>query len=282
MISRAQAVACGLSARTVQRRVASGRWVDVLPGVYLADGHPLNDRARVRAAWLWAGPSSVVSGPAAAFWHGLLPHMSGPIQVTVPRSITRRSRGWVQVRRRDLADTDRLSRNGIGVTAVPLTVLETAVSWPDGPAVLDRALQKGRVRFGDLHEAYCRSAGAYGMARAAVLLREAAIGAASLFERRLVTLLRRAGIDGFVLGHPFGRDEIDFAFPAERVAVELDGWSWHTDRDRFQADRTKGNALARAGWLVLRFTWDDLTRRPDDVVAQIRSSLRQRSATAMS
>lgn len=282
VISRAQAVACGLSVRTVQRRVASGAWVDVLPGVSLVDGHALTDRARVRAAWLWAGPSATVSGPAAGFWHGLLEHASGPVQVTVSRSVTRRSVGWVQVRRRDLAALDRTVRNGVGVTALPLTVLETAVAWPDGAAVLDRALQQKKVRFGDLHEAYCRSAGAYGMARAAMLLREAGVGAASVFERRLVRLLRRAGISGFVLGHPFGRDEIDLAFPAQRVAVELDGWAWHTDRDRFQADRSKGNALVRAGWIVLRFTWDDLTRRPHDVVAQIRSALRQRSATDLS
>ncbi len=261
--------------RTVQRRVASGEWVDVLPGVSLVAGHPLTDRVRVRAAWLWTGPSTVVSGPAAAFWYGLLNHASGPVQVTVPRSVTRRSRRWVRLRRRDLAAADRTMQGGIGITALPLTVLETAVAWPDGAAVLDRALQQGRIAFSDLHEAYCRSAGAHGMARAAALLRDAAVGAASVFERRLVTLLRRAGIDGFVLGHPFGRDEIDVAFPAERVAVELDGWAWHTDRERFQADRAKGNALVRAGWTLLRFTWDDLIRRPDDVVAQIRSALRQ-------
>lgn len=268
--------------RTVQRRVAADEWFDVLPGVSLVAGHPLTDRARVRAAWLWAGPGAVVSGPGAGFWHGVLPHMSGPVQVTVPRSHTRRSRRWVQVRRRDLAPADRCERGGIAVTALPLTVLETAAAWPDGAAVLDRALQQRRIGFDDLHAAYCRSSGAHGMKRAGTLLRAAGVGAASTLERRLVTLLRRAGVDGFVPGHPFGRDEIDIAFPAERVAVEIDGWSWHTDRDRFQADRTKGNALVRAGWLVLRFTWDDITRCPDDVVAQIRSALRQRSATAAS
>ena len=57
------------------------------------------------------------------------------------------------------------------------------------------------------------------------------------------------------------------------VAVEIDGWAWHVDQDRFANDRRKGNALVRAGWVVLRFTWHDLTKRPGYVMAEIRTAL---------
>ena len=57
------------------------------------------------------------------------------------------------------------------------------------------------------------------------------------------------------------------------VAVEIVGWAWHMDVDRFRADRHKGNALVRARWDLLRFTWHDLTNRPDYVVEEIQAAL---------
>ena len=55
--------------------------------------------------------------------------------------------------------------------------------------------------------------------------------------------------------------------------MEVDGWAWHHQAERFRADRRKQNALVRAGWLPLRFTWHDLTERPAEVVAEIRAAL---------
>nr|WP_255426548.1 DUF559 domain-containing protein [Pseudonocardia sp. C8] len=96
----------------------------------------------------------------------------------------------------------------------------------------------------------------------------------SKLERLLIRLLRDAGLTGFVRGLPAGAGrEIDIAFPAERVAIELDGWAWHTDPERFTADRAKGNALVAAGWTLLRFTWRDVTEHPARTVAAIRRAL---------
>jgi very-short-patch-repair endonuclease len=90
--------------------------------------------------------------------------------------------------------------------------------------------------------------------------------------------MRAAGITGWVRGYWFGGGELDIAFPALRVAVEVDGWAWHIDLDRFRGDRRKQNALELAGWMVLRFTWHDLTERPEQVVAEIKAALAHRSA----
>ncbi len=72
LITLAQATSHGMSARTVQRRVGTGEWERLCPRVYLVAGHPLTDAARVRAVGLWAGDRAAVSGPAAAWWHGML------------------------------------------------------------------------------------------------------------------------------------------------------------------------------------------------------------------
>ena len=109
--------------------------------------------------------------------------------------------------------------------------------------------------------------------------------------------MRAAGITGWVLGHRFGNYVIDIAFPDAMLAVEIDGWAWHMGVDlpqppgaatvqitgginagprltaAFRADRHKSNALVRARWDLLRFTWHDLTNRPDYVIAEIRAAL---------
>jgi very-short-patch-repair endonuclease len=85
--------------------------------------------------------------------------------------------------------------------------------------------------------------------------------------------MRYAGITGWRVGVSFGAYTIDVAFPDAKVAIEVDGWAWHVDADRFRADRRKGNALVRAGWTLLRFTWHDLTTRPAECLAEIRDAL---------
>jgi very-short-patch-repair endonuclease len=110
------------------------------------------------------------------------------------------------------------------------------------------------------------------------LVREATRGTRSEAERVLVGHLRRAGIRGWVAGAPLRlRDgtlvELDLWFPAARVVVEVDGKAWHVDDERFQRDRVRQNALVTAGCTVLRFTWYDLARAPDRVVATVRAAL---------
>ncbi|WP_143517290.1 DUF559 domain-containing protein [Pseudonocardia sp. MH-G8] len=272
LVTAAQAARCGLTERALQRRVQDDGWRRVAPRVFLAGGHRRTDRGRVRAAGLWAGDRGAVSGPAAAWWLGMSAVVPARIEVTVPRRLGLRGYPGVRVRRRDLAVPDTVLRDGIWCTALPLTALETATALPDGSAFLDRALQK-HVRFEDLYRAYCRNMGARGAGRIAALLTAAADRADSAAERLLISLLRDAGLTGWVRGRPFERWVIDIAFPDAALAIEVDGWAWHMDVDRFRADRRKGNALVSAGWQLLRFTWHDLTTRPADVIAEIRSAL---------
>lgn len=67
--------------------------------------------------------------------------------------------------------------------------------------------------------------------------------------------------------------EVDALWHDERVAVEADSWRWHGDRAAFQRDRAKANALQLAGYRVLRFTHDDVVRRPARTAATIRAAL---------
>ena len=272
VVTLAQAVNCGLSADTVRRRARDGRWTRLHPSVYLVGGHRITGEARTWAAWLWAGERSTVCGPAAAFRHGMLARPPDVVDVTLPAALRRDPRPGVRRHRRDLLPVDRVALGGLWVTAPPLTAIETAVTLPDGSKFLDRALQR-HVRFPTVYRAYCRHLGRSGWARARELICASADRADSAAERLLVRILRDGGVSGWVLGHPFGQWRIDLAFPAQKVAVEVDGWAWHVDVDRFRNDRRKQNALVRAGWDPLRFTWHDLDGRPAAVLAEVRDTL---------
>lgn len=109
--------------------------------------------------------------------------------------------------------------------------------------------------------------------------RRVGTGARSEAEHLLHTILRTAELTGWQANFPVTvggrRYRIDVAFSRARIAVEIDGRAFH-GHDRFQSDRTRQNALVGAGWLLLRYTWEDLTQRPDQVVREIRAALAER------
>ncbi|MGH3928377.1 MAG: hypothetical protein ACRDTF_00190, partial [Pseudonocardiaceae bacterium] len=228
VISCGQAREARLSQDAIDRRVASRKWERLHPGVYLAADHPYTDEVRLRAAVLWAGQDAAPHGVSAAWWHDLVPSLPDPVQITVPRRRNPGHQPGVSVRRRDLSNADLVGIRDLWVTDLPLTVLESAVALgPEGAALLDRALQR-RVQFPQVYRAHCRNLGRPGSAATSRLLTVAADRAASHAERLLVRLLRAAGITGWEQNYPVQDYVIDVAFPAQRVAIEVDGWAWHT------------------------------------------------------
>jgi hypothetical protein len=63
----------------------------------------------------------------------------------------------------------------------------------------------------------------------------------------------------------------DDAYPEARLAIEWDSRAWHLQREAMTADRRRDREAASHGWLVLRFTWDDLKKRPGEVVSTVAS-----------
>lgn len=144
LVTTSQAVQHGLDESVLRRRARDQGWRRVAPRVYLAAGHRLTIRARIRAAGLWGGEHATICGPAAAWWHGMLTTAPSEIPVTVPRRLGLRGYPGVRVRRRDLADLDRAHIDGIWCAAAPFAALETAAALPDGSAFLDRAVGEPR------------------------------------------------------------------------------------------------------------------------------------------
>ena len=99
-------------------------------------------------------------------------------------------------------------------------------------------------------------------------------GAAAESERMLHRPLRQAGLRDWKPNFPVWTGGelvgvVDVAFPAKKIAIEVDGWAYHSDVDRFRRDRARQNDLIMLGWTVLRFTWADLVERPWYVRAMV-------------
>lgn len=272
VITLDQARRAGLSEYSVRRKVRKGQWRRCGTGVYFADDRPFTSAARLRAAVWGRGSHAVASGLAAAWWLGLMNLEPRMIEVTVPRTASGRAPAGVRLRRRDLDEQDIVEDRGLRVTGLALTVLEASARRGGGPKIMDSALQR-RVRLEDLQRAHLRNRGRWGAVAARRLLEAAAGGARSEAERLLIELLRAAGITGWQANYRAGPYSIDVAFPDQRVAIEIDGWAFHSDREAFQNDRTRQNWLALQGWQVLRFTWLDITQHPQRVLAAIRAAI---------
>jgi very-short-patch-repair endonuclease len=62
---------------------------------------------------------------------------------------------------------------------------------------------------------------------------------------------------------------IDLAWPAQKVAVEFDGFVPHSTRRVFDDDRVRQNSLVADDWLVFRLTKTALTRNARAAFAPI-------------
>jgi very-short-patch-repair endonuclease len=65
----------------------------------------------------------------------------------------------------------------------------------------------------------------------------------------------------------------DFYWPQCRLVVEADSYSWHRSPGALNADRERDVELTLAGYRVLRFTYEQVTQRPEYVINSILSAL---------
>lgn len=276
VIARAQAVELGMSRHQIQRRIDSGLWTVEGRGAYLSAEHRLTEAARVRVAVLAHG--GIADRSAAAWWHGLIDELPSPVTVSVPRSSGVHAEvGFdIEVKRRSFPAEDLTTVRGLPVTDLPLTVLSAAAELKDGITIMDRALQQHRVHLIDLRRSLDRNAGSFGMQRARMLLEAAEDPSESVAERMFVKLLREHGIDGWTQQVPFCDYRLDFAWIEEQIGVEIHGWKFHKDHDRWNSDQRKANQLALMGWLPLAFSFARLTDEPDDCVRELAEAIELR------
>ena len=244
---------------------------------------PMTLRTHCWAAALDAGPSAVISGPTALALHGIATRES---RIHLSSTRLRPRRAEVVIHQESVGPGEIvLDEDGL-LVAERLRALADTLRWlplEEAQQVLDEALRRRWVDVDWLVQQAHRFAGRRGGPQLTALVQRNAAGGVGEGERILHTVLRRAGISGWRANVPV-MDEHglvgygDVVFVDVPLVLEADGQAHHTDARRFQRDRTRQNRLVNAGYVVLRFTWADLTERPADVVAQVLAALNRLKA----
>ena len=286
LVTRGELDTFGLSRRMIAQRVARGVLDEVHAGVYRIGGAPVTFEQQALAGCLRVGGLVGASHrAAAALWGVELPEPP-PVEVTVTPDRRSRYDGIIVHRSIDLSARHLVKRRRIPVTTPmrllvdlgavsPPVVVENAlddlvgrriISVAGTRSTLDELAATGRSGVATLRSVLDRRTG------------QEATMSRSRLEAIFVRLAVRAGLPTpefqyrVVLG---GRPRrIDFALPSLRIAIEVDGYESHTRWSVFQDDRVRGNELELAGWTVLRFTWHQLTRRPDYVIEMLTRAIR--------
>lgn len=271
----------GISGRKSLRALTSRRELEegLASGVVVKAGHNL-----------YALPAADEAALAARRVHGVVSHLSAALAwgwkvkdvprrpiVTVARNRHPRADETVDVRYAHLPASDVVN----GVTSRVRTVVDCARSLPfdEALAVADSALRSRSVKRAQLFAA--AEAGARtGRARALRVIELASPDAANPFESILRAIA--IGVPGLVVvaQGEVGRWHADVADARLLIAIEAESFEFHALPEAFRHDIRRYTDMVRLGWLVVRFVYEDVMRRPAyvrqvlaDVVAQ-----RQREA----
>lgn len=291
IVTGKQLLALGMSTSAIKRKVAAGELERMVAGIYRASASPLTWEARLVASSLIFDPPAPVSHrSAAALWkfEGFTP---GPVEVTTTKEI-RKAPGSVH-RAKAFLPAQVTHHRGFFITSPSQTLLDLGAVVPVDrvAAALDSALLQGLTSMQYLSK-YLDRFGARGKSGTGILRRLLAerqkVGRT---ESELERVFNRNVVKPGALRRPLfqfrifdGEDFVarrDFVYLHEQVAIEVDGWRFHAGWKAWQRDLETDNRLVALGWVVLRFTWEDVCRRPDTVIRRIREVLDQRGQAAL-
>lgn len=293
VISREQALTLGLSPQSIKRLSAAGVWQRVLPRVYrlwIPSAPAGLWRQRLAGAALWLGPGSAVSHRASGALSGLDGIRRAPVELSTTTRRRPERRGIVVHHIRSLPSEPVVTIDGIPVTSVPRTIVDIApILRPvDLELALDSAIRAGLTTSEELSDLLDRSRRTLpGKGRLHELLAERSEARAEsalevIVGRILLEAELPAPIPQYEIRDPEGRfvARVDFAYPYARLAIEADGYRYHSSPRDWRRDRARQNALSKLGWVVYRVTWHDATRRPKLAADDIASLLDARAPHA--
>ena len=288
LVTRVQALDAGFTVRQIERRVGSGRWVRAARGVYRHASAPVTPLSRMLAAWMAYG--GIASHRSAAALHHVDGYQLNIVELSVTPGSGRRVRGvrFHQSTQLDLAKP--IVREGILVTGMARTVLDLAavVSRRQLDRTIDAVLRDGQLRISDLWGVLTSHArrGRPGCAALRASIEDrfgAGLVPLSEWSRMVAELLAGGGLDYPALEHAINDArgafvaQVDLAYPAHRVAIELDSARWHDNRASFVDDRRRRNKITVAGWDVLNFTWGDFADRPEGLRSTVVEALARKA-----
>lgn len=276
-VSVAQLYASGVTKFAIARWVAAGRLHRVHPGVYALGHSSLPLFGRLWAALLYAGPDAAFSHTTAAWLWSLIDTEPQRIHLTVPGRPT----SLLAVCLHHSGRLESTRHRGFPVTTVARTLRDLAatVSYSQlrralaeadyrrllEPIEVERVLGRGRCGSTALRKAFDRH------------LPDLA-GTLSVLEERFLALCERARIPLPEVNAKVCGLTVDALWRGQQVVVELDGHRAHALRAANERDRERELKL-RDGFVVLRYTWQQVSNQPMRVAADVRRAITTEAPT---
>jgi hypothetical protein len=279
VISPRQVETLGFTTHMRESRVRTGMWEPVGRLGYRLIR--MDDEKNLLRAAVILLPGAVVSHCSASRVHGF------PVPATEPtvtvHTRTTHSFPGVRVRRgHDLVEEHWEIVDGLPTTKPERTVVDLSADLTERE--LSRLVQdlviKGTLQLEPLRlvaDQVCRR-GRPGSAVMRAVLADLMDqpGPQSELEKRARKLLGFAMLPEPISEFPVPWSpsrRFDDAYPERRVAIEWDSRAWHTTLEAMDRDRRRDRDCAIHGWVLLRFTWGDVTTRQNDVIAAVRAAL---------
>ena len=277
------AAANGVSRKQLGTLQQHGFIERVLPDTYRLTATTPSSEQRLSAALLWAGDDAVGDRRSAGMLFGLEAVRVERPQIIVSSARRRRSHD-VDVRYYDNRRALMVRRmRGLPVTGVEATL--TGLAHELDSAALEIACEDARRRrltsVPALH-AYLDRFGVSGRPGVTALRRLLAEldpkhPSRSTLEVLTRRLLAANGIIDFTRELPLtwnGRTYwFDFAFERQRTILETNGRRWHDDPADYEDDNEKWSVPGRHGYFLVLATWDKITRRPREFLAELVATL---------
>lgn len=121
----AQAATTGFSRKLLWHYQKIHKFLWVAHGIYRLAQFPSSRLEDLFVAWLKCGPKSAISHESALALYDLSDVLPSEVDVTVPRTASRRRRG-IRMHTNRLRRSDIVRREGLPVTAVPRTIADVA------------------------------------------------------------------------------------------------------------------------------------------------------------
>lgn len=259
-------------------------WRRLSHGQYAWRALPFDAELRLRAVDARMPCRYAFSGPTAAWILGVDMPPCDPVEVTVDRGVTVRSRAGIRVRRASLPPDDVVIRRGLPVTDGLRTACDLASGKDlvESVVALDVSLRAELVDMATLERHVAAHSGAYRIKRLrrAVSLANPASESPMetrlrlrLFKARLPTPVVQAELHDYA---GFFIARVDLYYPDRQLVIEYDG---ENHKERFASDLRRQNALVGAGYQLLRFTASDF-RIPGLIETQVRRARELRADTS--
>jgi hypothetical protein len=283
VISRSQALGCGLSRSAIDHRVRQdGQWRRLLPGIYSTTTGDMTPDQRAMAALLHAGADSVITGATAVRRHRLRCAGLNEVDVLVPADVRRQSAGFVHVIHTSRMPERYYSTGQIRFAPLPRAVADAArrMTRPsDARAVVAEAVQHGRRPLAELIREL-NDGPVAGSRFYRIALGEIGDGIRSAAEADLRGLIDRSDLetpmynpelyapDGTFIGIP------DAWWHRAGVAAEVDSRQYHLSPDDYERTTMRHNRMEASGISMLHFLPSTLRSKSPTVLRDLRGAIK--------